>query len=59
MDKDFTLALIVPGIWLGDVLFLVLYTLVSPILFIAALFVPYSPQEIINSIFGGGSETTE
>lgn len=59
MEKNFTLALIVPGIWLGNVLFLVLYTLVSPILFIAALFVPYSPGELIDSIFGGGSDTSE
>ncbi|MCA1901300.1 MAG: hypothetical protein LDL53_03630 [Candidatus Hydrogenedens sp.] len=52
-NKDFTLALMVPAIWIGDILFLVLYTIASPVLFFWALFKPESPQEFIVNLFGG------
>jgi hypothetical protein len=56
MEKDFTLALIVPAVWVANVLFLLIYTIASPVLFFVALFSPYSPQELINSIFGNNNE---
>lgn len=53
MQKDFSLALYVPGLWLGSVVFTLLMTVLSPILFIAAIFVPYSVDDIIAMVTGG------
>jgi|GEM_PF-2462887 len=59
MEKDFSLALIVPSIWIANVLFLLIYTLISPILFFIALFSPYSPQELIAEIFGSNNNQSQ
>lgn len=53
MQKDFSLALHVPGLWVGSVLFTIVMTVLSPILFIAAIFVPYSVDDIIAMVTGG------
>lgn len=57
--KDFTLALLVPGGWLGGIVAgvvglvgFVLYTLASPVLFIAALVYPGGPEDLFNDLFG-------
>jgi hypothetical protein len=52
MDKNFGLAMMVPGIWLASVLALILETLISPVAFFVALFNPMSPQDIIDQITG-------
>ncbi len=58
-QKDFSLALLVPGGWLGGIVAgvagiigFVLYTLASPVLFIAALFYPGGPEDLFNDLFG-------
>lgn len=43
--------MMVPAIWLGSALLLVIYTLISPILFFAALFSPYTgPVDFVESL---------
>ena len=61
MDKDITLAGLVPGAWLTGLLGLivgalafVLYTVASPVLFLIALFRPEGVDNIVALISGGG-----
>jgi len=65
MNKDITLAGLVPGAWLTGLLGLivgalvfVLYTVASPVLFLVALFSPQSVDDILIMLTGGtdGSE---
>jgi hypothetical protein len=48
MDKNFGLAMMVPGLWLSTILVFIVETLASPIAFFWALFQPYGPQDIID-----------
>ena len=50
-DKRLGLALLVPGLWVTSIVWFVIYTLFSPVLFIAMWLSP-SPQEIMDQIFG-------
>ena len=58
MDKDITLAALVPAGWLGGLVLLVAYMLVSPVLFIVALFRPEGledlPDMLLELIGGAG-----
>lgn len=61
LDKDITLAGLVPGAWLTGLLGLilgalvfVLYTVASPVLFLIALFRPEGVDDIVALISGGG-----
>jgi len=65
MNKDITLAGLVPGAWLTGLLGLivgaltfVLYTVASPVLFLVALFSPQGVDDILIMLTGGtdGSE---
>ncbi len=52
-EKKLGFAMMVPAVWLASVLYLVVFTLASPILFVVAWISPYSgPQDFIESIFG-------
>ena len=46
-NKDFTMALYVPGIWAGWLLLNVVLTLASPVIFVVALFSSHSPMSLI------------
>ena len=50
-DKKLGLALLVPGLWVSSVVWFLIYTVFSPVLFFAMLFSP-SPQEIVDRIIG-------
>ncbi len=52
-DKRFGLAIWVPGLWLGTILFFVAYTIASPVLFFWALFSPHSGiVDMVESFIG-------
>ncbi|HOQ89181.1 MAG TPA: hypothetical protein PLO53_04800 [Candidatus Hydrogenedentes bacterium] len=64
MNKDITLAGLVPGAWLTGLLGLVvgalafvLYTVASPVLFLIALFRPEGVDDILALITGEGDES--
>lgn len=64
MEKDITLAGLVPGMWLTGLLGLVLgvlafvlYTVASPILFLVALFRPEGVDDILAMLAGGGEDS--
>ncbi len=60
MEKDITLAAVVPVGWLGGFLLLLLYTLASPFLFIYALFQPEGLSDIpglFEELLGGSGQT--
>ncbi len=48
-DKRLGLALLVPGLWVSSIVWFVIYTLFSPVLFVALLFSP-SLEDIIAQI---------
>ncbi|MBP9004424.1 MAG: hypothetical protein KBH78_12450 [Candidatus Hydrogenedentes bacterium] len=65
MEKDITLAGLVPGAWLTGLLGLilgalafVLYTVASPVLFLITLFRPEGVDDILAMLTGGGGEDT-
>jgi len=45
-NKNFVMALYVPGIWLGWLLLNVVLTLASPVIFVVALFSRHSPMSL-------------
>lgn len=60
MDKDITLAAVVPVTWLGGLLLMVVYTLLSPFVFIYALFRPEGISDIptlFAELLGGSGQT--
>ncbi len=57
-DKRLGLALLVPGLWVSSIVWFVIYTLFSPVLFFAMWFSP-SPQEIIDQIMEAASVEIE
>lgn len=60
MDKHITLAAVVPGAWLGGLLLLLVYTVLSPVLFIIALFRPEGLDDIpglFGELLGGSGQT--
>jgi hypothetical protein len=60
MDKDISLAAVIPVGWLGGLLLLLLYTLASPFLFIYALFQPEGLNDIpalFGELLGGSGQT--
>jgi hypothetical protein len=46
-NKDFIMALYVPGIWVAWLLLNVVLTLASPVIFVIALFSSHSPLSLI------------
>lgn len=46
-NKDFVMALYVPGIWVGWLLLNVVLTLASPVIFVVALFSSHSPMSLL------------
>ena len=60
MDKDITLAAVVPGAWLGGLLVLLVYTVLSPFLFVFALFRPEGLADIptlLLDLLGGSGQS--
>lgn len=60
MDKDITLAALVPAGWLGGLVLLVAYMLVSPVLFIVALFRPEGVEDLpdmLLELIGGAGQS--
>ncbi len=53
MEKDFSLAILVPGIWIASVLVVLLETIAAPFVFIYALFLPESLDDIMEDIMSG------
>ena len=60
MGKDITLAAIFPVTWLGGLLLMLFYTLLSPFLFIFALFLPEGLDDLpalFGELLGGSGQT--
>lgn len=60
MNKDITLAAVVPLTWLGGLLLVLVYTLLSPFLFIFALLRPEGLDDIptlFGELLGGSGQT--
>ncbi len=58
-NKDFTMALFVPGIWVAWLLFNIVFTLASPVLFFIALFNEHTPLSLIIHLIEGGLEDVD
>ena len=59
-DKDITIAAVVPGAWLAGLLLMVVYTVLSPFLFIFALFLPEGLDDLpalLGELLGGSGQT--
>jgi len=46
-NKDFSLALTVPLVWIGSLLLFLIFTLLSPFLFLVSLFVNVGFEELV------------
>lgn len=46
-NKDFVMALYVPGVWVAWLLLNVVLTLASPVIFVVALFSSHSPMSLL------------
>lgn len=50
-EKKIGLAMMVPALWVSTIVFFVVYTLASPVLFFLALFSPYTgPVDFIENM---------
>ena len=60
MDKDITLAAVFPVTWLAGLLLMLVYTLLSPVLFVFTLFVPEGLDDfpaLLERLLGIGGQT--
>ncbi len=58
-NKDFALAMYVPGLWLVWLVFNIVLTIASPVLFVVALFNEHTPLSLVVELLGGLTEDPE